>query len=472
MTTANPYRGKRATVMGLGTRAGGAGVARFLARAGASVTVTDLRPAAELRDALATLDGLPVTLRLGGHDPADFGPEGADLVVRNPAVRRRAPLLEAARASGVPVEMEMSIFFRLCPAPVVGVTGTKGKTTVATLIGDLLRAWDPTTVLAGNMGISALEQLERTGPATPVVIELSSWQLEGLAEHRMAPRVAVLTNISEDHLNTYDGFADYAATKRSIAAHQSAADWLVVNRDDPEAWRASGETKARVVPFGLRDPGGDGAWLAGDELVWRAAGAEERYPRPAGDALAGAHNAANALAALAAARLRGAPPAAVRRGLAGYRGVPDRMERVATVGGVAYVNDTTATAPVAAAAALAALGAVPGRTVHLLCGGASKGLDPSSLVAAAARVRPRPYLLDGTATADLGERLRAAGVEPAGVYASMDAALAAAASAAVPGDVVILSPGCASFGIFRDEFDRGEQFRRWALARAAEESAR
>ncbi len=213
-STALDLHGKRVTLLGLGTRGGGLGVARYLVRQGAEVTVTDKRPAEELAEPLAELSGLSIRYVLGNHDERDFTPGGADLIVRNPGVPRRAPLLELARAGGIPVEMEMSLFFRACPAPIIGVTGTKGKTTVSTLTGDLLRDTFPDVVVAGNMGISALDQLPRLRPDVPVVIELSSWQLESLIEHRLAPHIAVLTMIAEDHLNTYDGFADYAATKR------------------------------------------------------------------------------------------------------------------------------------------------------------------------------------------------------------------------------------------------------------------
>jgi UDP-N-acetylmuramoylalanine--D-glutamate ligase len=459
------YHGKRATVMGLGTRGGGAGVARFLARAGADVTVTDLRPEAALAEAIEALVGLPIRYRLGGHDPADFTPERADLIVRNPGVPRRAPLLEGARARGVPVEMELTLFFRLCSAPIVGVTGTKGKTTVATLCAELLRAWDPTTILAGNMGVSALDQLDWIGPATPVVLEISSWQLEGLREHGFSPRIAVITRIAEDHLNTYADFAEYADVKRSIAAHQTGDDVLILNRDDPETWRAADAARARVVPFGLDDRGEDGAWLTPRAAVWRANGKEEHYRLPATPPFRGEHNHANAIAAIAAARLRGAPPAAIQQGLDRFAGIRDRMERVATANGVTFVNDTTATAPIAAAAALDALA---GERVHLLCGGADKRLDPTPLVEAITRQRPRVYLFDGTATPALAARLTAAGIDAAGPFHSMDEAVAAAVANAKAGDLVLLSPGCASFGLFRDEFDRGERFRRLARALAGD----
>jgi UDP-N-acetylmuramoylalanine--D-glutamate ligase len=451
-------RGKRVTLIGLGTRAGGLGVARYLAGQGAEVTVTDMRPAEALAEPLAALAGLPIHFVLGGHQERDFTPQRADLIVRNPGVPRRAPLLELARSHGIPVEMEMSLFFRACPAPIVGITGTKGKTTVSTLTGELLRSAFPDVVVAGNMGVSALEQLPRLHPEAPVVIELSSWQLEALIEHGLAPRIAVLTMIAEDHLNTYDGFADYAATKRGIARHQRPGDWLVVNRDDPEAWRAAGETAATAIPFGEGDQGDDGAWLTAEGLLWRWQGLETRWPRPTSAALAGQHGARNALAALAAAMLAGANADAVRRGLETFQGVRDRMETVAEVDGVTFINDTTATAPAATVAALESLARRSGQ-VHLLAGGADKGLDPSPLAEAAARQQAKVYLFAGTATPALEAALRRHGLAPCGPFAGMSEAVAAARREARPGDVILLSPGCASFGLFRDEFDRGDRFR-------------
>ena len=451
-------RGKRVTLIGLGTRAGGLGVARYLAGQGAEVTVTDMRPAEALAEPLAALADLPIRFVLGGHQERDFTPQRADLIVRNPGVPRRASLLELARSHDIPVEMEMSLFFRACPAPIIGVTGTKGKTTVSTLAGELLRSAFPDVVVAGNMGVSALEQLPRLHPEAPVVIELSSWQLEALIEHGLAPRIAVLTLIAEDHLNTYDGFADYAATKRAITRHQHPGDWLVVNRDDPEAWQAAGDTAATVVPFGNGNHGDDGAWLTAEGLLWRWRSAETRWPRPASPALVGRHGARNALAALASAMLAGVNPDAIGRGLETFRGVKDRMETVAEVDGVTFINDTTATVPAATVAALDALGETAGQ-IHLLAGGADKGLDPWSLAEAAARHQTKVYLFAGTATPALDLALRNRGLTPRGPFAGMTEAVAAAHREAKPGDVILLSPGCASFGLFRDEFDRGDRFR-------------
>src|SRR6478735_6096462 len=211
--TIRDLAGKRATLLGLGKHGGGVGVARYLADQGAIVTVTDAKPAAELAESVSALDGLPIRFVFGGHDEADFTPAGADLVVRNPSVPRQAPLLELARSTGVPVEMEMSLFLRHVPGPVIGITGTKGKTTTSTMLAAMLQSWKPDAALAGNMGISALALLPSLKSDQPVVLELSSWQLEGMDEHHLSPHIAVLTNISPDHLNTYSSFDAYADTK-------------------------------------------------------------------------------------------------------------------------------------------------------------------------------------------------------------------------------------------------------------------
>lgn len=449
-------RGRRVTVMGIGTRGGGLGVIRWLVGQGATVTATDSRPAVDLGDAVDGLEDAGVRLVLGGHDEADFRAAGADMVVRNPAIPRRAALLDLARAEGVPVEMEMSLFFRACPAPIVGVTGTKGKTTTSTLIARLLHTELPGTVLAGNMGISALARLPELTAGTPVVVELSSWQVESLIEHRLSPQVAVITNISEDHLNTYDGMADYAAVKLGLLAAQGPGDVAILNRDDPLVWDGADRTEATVVPFGLGDHGATGAWLDGYTLVARDGAGERRFRRPAGLALAGDHGARNALVAIAVARHFGIRDGAIQGGLDDFTGVPDRMETVGEVAGVTYINDTTATAP---AAAIAAFDTLAGRRIHWIGGGADKRLALDGLARTVAREARSIHLLDGSATARLSEAIVAAGGRPKGPYGSMLDAALTAHRRSVPGDVVLLSPGCASFGLFRDEFDRGERFR-------------
>jgi UDP-N-acetylmuramoylalanine--D-glutamate ligase len=454
--------GKRVTVMGLGVLGGGVGAARYLASHGATVTVTDMRDEAVLAGSIAELAGLPITYHLGGHDMADFMPAGADIVVRNPGVPMDSPYLVAARASGVQIDMEMSIFFRHCPAPIIGITGTKGKTTVSALIGTILKAWKQDSLLAGNMGISALLELGRLGPDTPVAIELSSFQIEALNDHGLAPHVAVFTNIFPDHLDRYRDFDHYSGTKRGMAHSMTGSDIVVFNADDPETARIATETAARLLPFGILPGNAAGAWLEGDRLVVDDGSARIEFDRPGILALAGDHGARNALAAIAACHAYAVPAAAIAEGLREYRGVENRLEEVATVGGVTWVNDTSATAPVAAVAGISVL-APRARRLHVIAGGADKKTDLAPFAGALRAANARVHLLAGTATPGLARLLARHDVSVSGTFDSMAAAIDAAALEAEAGDIVALCPACASFGMFRNEFDRGDQFRRAVL---------
>jgi UDP-N-acetylmuramoylalanine--D-glutamate ligase len=452
------FRGVRATVMGLGILGGGVGVARYLAERGASVTVTDMRSEHELESSISQLRGLPITYHLGEHDDRDFTSERADMVVRNPGVRRESRYLQLARESGVAVEMEMSLFFRACPAKVIGVTGTKGKTTVTALIGEMLRAWNPERFIAGNMGISALEGLPRLMPETPVVIELSSWQLEALDEHKLGPHVSVITNFSEDHLDRYNDYEDYISTKRSIAHHQSSGDVVVFNNEQGDVRVVAFETRAIPNPFGVTEPVGNGAWMTDDRLVSRFGGDTCVFDLPSQLSLSGPHGRMNALAAIAACHAYGVPEAAIAEGLASFSGVENRLEELGTVAGVRFINDTSATAPIATVSALRLLAEQPGK-VHLISGGADKQSDLSEFLAVVAKHAATVTLLPGSATGRIRDGLFARGMQPGPEAASMDAAVDEAFAGTAPGDIVILSPGVASFGLFRNEFDRGEQFR-------------
>jgi UDP-N-acetylmuramoylalanine--D-glutamate ligase len=420
-----------------------------------------MKPESDLERPIADLSGLPIRFVLGRHEDRDFAREGADVVVRNPGVRRNSRYLQLARDSGVRIEMEMSLFLRACPAPVIGITGTKGKTTTSSLCGEILRQWNSRTLLAGNMGVSAVSELERLDRETPVVLELSSWQLEALDEHKLAPRIAVLTNISQDHLDAYDGFDDYAATKRSIARHLTADGYLVVNRDDPEAWKAADTTRGRIVPFGCGERAENGAWVEDRSVIWRFDDLLERFSLPERLPFVGEHQFLNAAAAIAAASLRGAPPEAIRAGIEAFTGVRNRMETVAEIDGVTYINDSAATAPIAAIANLTGLAS---RRVHVISGGHDKQSDLSELASTLAGLAASIHLLDGTATANLRSLIERAGASPAGPFDAMETAVRSAATQARAGDIVLLSPGVASFGLFRDEFDRGDQFRASVLA--------
>lgn len=454
----NELRGRRVLLIGLGNRQGGVGVARYLVEQGAEVRVTDLRTAEQLAGPLADLAGLSIGWTLGRHDEDDL--HWAEVVVRNPAVPAEAPFLQRARQLGRRVEMEMTLFFRACPAPIVGVTGTKGKTTTTTLLAAMLRERWPDAVLAGNMGVSALAQLPTLRPDVPVALELSSFQLEGLDEHRLSPHVAVITSISPDHLDRYASFDAYVQTKGAIGRWQRRnVDFIVADPGDARVWGLLLDSPGQWVLVGSPAPNGfgpdlwvaDGHFLAGWDQRVQDLGPVDALRVP------GEHFRANALAAAAAALALGVSAAEIQRGIAAFGGVPHRLEHVATVAGVEYVNDTAATAP---AAAVAALRAYAGREIVAIAGGYDKQLPLDPLADELARAARHTVLLAGSATPALEELLRARGYAGvAGTAASMEEAVALARSLAAPGGVVLLSPGTASFGMFRDEFHRGEAFR-------------
>jgi UDP-N-acetylmuramoylalanine--D-glutamate ligase len=428
------YRGKRALVMGLGVFGGGAGVARFLAERGARVTVTDLQPAERLAGSIAALRGYDIRFVLGEHRERDF--LEADFVVRNPGVPRDQPLLRLAEQRAIPIYMEMTLFFLECPSRrITGVTGTKGKTTTTTLVGEILTAAGRDVVVAGNLLVSALAQLPRITPDTDVVLELSSFQLEGLEGIRVSPPVSAITNLMADHLNRYGSLAEYFDAKKHIYRYQDRDGVLVLNRDDAYSPELAADAPGRVVWFSRADD----------------------VPGAAQSRLRGAHNRSNLAAAAVVARELGVEAGVIGRAIAAFGGVPYRQQLVRERGGVQYVNDTAATTPEAAIAALQAAD----RPVVLLAGGADKDLDFTALGAAVRAAEAGParvkavVLLEGSATDKLAAAL---GDKVLGRHRDLRAAIQQAAAAAAPGDMVLLSPGCASFGLFANEFDRGDRF--------------
>lgn len=456
----SPYTNKNILVMGLGVHGGGLGVARFMARSGAKVRITDLRTADQMQGSINALqqEGLPVEYTLGEHRPEDF--EWADVVVKNPAVPDSSSWLGIARSLGKPIEMEISIFLKLCPAPVIGVTGTKGKSTTATWTWEILRHWRPDAVLAGNLRVSALETLSQITPQTPVVLELSSFQLEGLREPAISPHLAAVTNLSPDHLDRYRDMEEYGAAKKLIFLNQRPErhDWVVLNANDSIVSRWAKQAPARVAWFGgsAARPKSPAVYITGRGLERQGLG-DKRALIARRDEInvPGEHNLLNAACASMLALLAGAPVEAVRQGLRSFSGVAGRLEYLATLGGVRFYNDTTSTTPASTIAALNALSA----PLTLIAGGAHKGLDFSTLAPIVARRTVAAVLLNGTATDLMERQFRAAGVNILGRYDDFERAVLAAWNATPIGGTVLLSPGTASFGMFRNEFERGDRFR-------------
>jgi UDP-N-acetylmuramoylalanine--D-glutamate ligase len=409
------------------------------------------------------------------------------MVVVNPAVRPDSPWLALAQQAGAAIETEMTLFFRACPGPILGVTGTKGKTTSTLLLAAMIRERFPNTIAAGNLRVSALEALERITPETPVVLELSSFQLERLGHVGLSPQYALITNLSADHLNWHGGMEAYAAAKWQIAAHQGADGVAVLPYElagTPDGRWTSLPHAGRRITYSSSDPAADATIDATGTLRLHG----EPLLNVADLHLPGAHNRANALGAAALAASFGVDADAIRAAVRSFAGVEHRLEPVRELNGVRYVNDTTATNPAATLAALAAIDT----PLVLIAGGADKELDFSTLGPAIRQRVKTLVLLEGTATTRFREAVlaaqcadptvqhaggqgfslpaatttNAAGFSPAatitilGPYDDFAEAIAAAQAAAEPGDTVLLSPGCASFGMFRNEFHRGEAFRR------------
>ena len=456
ITSAGDLRGMRATVMGLGLHGGGLAAARFLIRHGARVTVTDLRDETALRPSLERLCG-PLRLVLGRHEEHDFAT--ADLVIKNPGVPAGSRFLNAARQAGTPVENDISLFRRLHPeVPVAAVTGSKGKSTTAAALHHALRRWHPDACLGGNITVSPLAFADRLTPATPVVLELSSWQLGDLPDPALLrARVAVLTNILPDHQDRYRSMGAYAADKLRIFAGQRARDRALFG---PHTWRWV-ETPPAAAVWHLADgrlPGGyAGAEVDGGLLRLRDAdaGAGGAAALPAGR-LPGRHNLLNlAAAALGAAALAGIHelPAAVAA-LADFGGLEHRLESVAVWQGIHVVNDSAATMPHATAAALAAFPA----PVTLIAGGNDKQLEFGGLRAALGPVQT-VVLLAGTATGKLAAALAGSGVAVRGPFGDLRDAVREAFAATRAGGTLLFSPGATSFGMFAHEFARGAEFK-------------
>ncbi len=455
---------KRVLVFGLGVHGGGIGVAKWLVKQGARVTVTDLKTAEQLQASLDALRDLPIEYVLGEHREQDF--LNADLIVRNPAVPRESKWLALAREHNIPVEMEMSLFVERLPrgmAQVIGITGTKGKTTTTLMTGAILKSVNPKTVIAGNLRVSALELLDQIDADTPVVLELSSWQLEAFPAHQISPHLAAITNIFPDHLNRYRDMEDYAEAKRIIFRYQQPGDYIILNFDNRILTRLP-RSFGKTVWTSATRPLKQGACREGEWLVWNWEGATPKLMRVNELRVPGAHNLANALTAIALASVWGAMPAQIADALREFRGIAHRQEWVCEIAGVRYINDTTATAPAAAIVAIETL-APTAKGIVLLAGGADKALDFSEMARVIVAQVRAVILLEGSATDKLAHAIDRAGGNGliAGRFDNFERAIERAREVAHEGEIVLLSPGCASFGMFANEFERGDQFKQIVL---------
>ncbi len=442
-------RGKRVLVAGLGLFGGGAAAARYLVAQGADVLVTDLKTEMQLAASLQELSDLDLELRLGRHECDDFGE--ADLVVANPAIPFRSEYLQTSIGGGVPVTTEIGLFAARFPGRTIAVTGTSGKTTTTTLLGQIISNAIPDTLVGGNMGVSLLEQLPTSSAHTTAVLELSSFQLRYLGMTEWRPDIAVVTNFAPNHLNIHDGIEDYRHCKQQLIAHQTSHDVTILNADDNEiaSWAAS--TEARVSGFGVGRVGDRGVFVDGDCIVCSADGKQVEICRVGDLCIPGEHNQANACAAGCAAVEAGVTLDLIGEGMTSFQGVAHRLEYCGDVDGVSYYNDSIATSPERTRVAIEALRG----PLVLIAGGSDKGLDYAELGKLISELVARVILIGETADR-IADTVSGSVVDR---VESLEDAVLLASRSAKQGDTVLLSPASASFDMFSNFEERGWKFK-------------
>ncbi len=453
------FKDKKITVFGLGLHGGGVGVAKFLVAQGAKVIVTDIKTKEQLALSVNKLKGLKnIQYVLGQHRSENF--TQTDMVIKTPAVPWTDKHIRLALENKVPVEMDSSLFFKLCKNKIIGVTGTKGKTTTASLICQILKSAGRKPVKVGIGQISVLDKLTSLEKDSVPVFELSSWRLSALGREKLSPHIAVIKNIMPDHLNYYKTMEQYLQDKKYIFSSQKSKDWLIINNDDEVVCQATKEAKAQVIRFSYAPLKNGRAVFIEDDFIYLNDGIDvKKLVSIKKILIPGRHNLSNVMAAVGAAFAAGLSVAEIKKALPELRGAPHRLEFVSELAGVKYYNDTTATIPDAAMSALESFE----KPVILIAGGTDKNMDFAGLAKKILEKTKHLILLKGNATekllVDLQKIAGAAFLESIDMVSSMEAAVNAAQKKVQTGDIVLLSPGAASFGLFENEFDRGEKFR-------------
>jgi UDP-N-acetylmuramoylalanine--D-glutamate ligase len=440
--------GRNILVIGLGRT--GEACARFLAARGTTVTVSDRRSAVELGDTIAALAELPIRYFFGAEERRWL--DDIDAIIPSPGVAAENLLLREAAARNIPVLSEIELAYRSFRAPLIAITGTNGKSTTTTLVGEMIRAGGRSAFVGGNLGTPFIDAVGRDWDWG--VLEISSFQLEWT--ERFRPRIAVLLNITEDHLDRYSSFDDYRRAKERIFAAQSDGDVAVLNRDDPWVRAIEGQLKTRVVSFGFADTG-NGVHVDSGAIVWRDDVLEERFPL-ARVKIAGVHNVENMMAAVAAAKLAGMGREPIQQCLESFTGLEHRLEFVREKDRVRYYNDSKGTNVGAVVKSLAGFAA----PVILIAGGVDKGGDYGPLEEGIKRT-VRRLVLFGAAKEAIARAL--GHLTETVIVEDLAAAVRDASAAARAGDVVLLSPACSSFDQFRNYAERGRAFKQlvWAL---------
>jgi UDP-N-acetylmuramoylalanine--D-glutamate ligase len=443
-------KNKRVLVVGLGKS--GLSAAMFLRAQGARVTVSDTRSAVALAGEIPALLDAGIMVESGGHGLLTFRRQ--DLIVVSPGVPMETPEVKQAKAFGLPVIGELELASRFLQGQVVAITGSNGKTTTTTLLGKIFDDAGLATLVGGNIGLPVIDLVAKSTPETTSVLEVSSFQLETVEEFH--PHIAVVLNITPDHLDRHGSFENYAAAKTRITERQGADDFLVLSAEDKAAQMVALKTKAQIYWFSGRRPIKQGAFVYGESIVFVAReGAKSEPVMPVSEIhLKGSHNVENVLAAVCAARLAGISAETIRSAVADFKAVEHRLELVKRVHGVEFYNDSKATNVDAAMKAVASFDG----GIHLILGGKDKDSD-YSLMAELLKERVKAVYTIGTAAEKIERQLH--GVVKMVQAETMQTAVSEAAKAAVSGDVVLLSPACSSFDQFENYEHRGRVFRQF-----------
>ena len=451
---------KRITIMGLGLNQGGLGVARFLAKAGAKILVTDLKTKEELELSLEKLKDFDIKYILGRHREEDF--INTDMVIQNPAVPHNSKYLEIARTHGIPIETDFGLFLQLCPSKkIIAIAGTKGKSTVSQLIYHIFKEAKKNTTLAGNIGISVLDILERINPQTWLILEISTWQMEGIKNRKFRPQTAVLTNILPDHLDRYPNFEKYAQSEKLIFKYQQLNNNLVINFDNKETNQVNKETNSKIYWFSTKEKIEPGCYLENDKLIFQSGKYKTTFAKMSDLLLPGLHNLENILAASTVGFIHNIPGNIILKALKNFSGFPYRLEFIGEFRGIKFYNDTCATTP---EATLAALESFTEQPIILFLGGKDKKLNYENFAKAIGQNKKvKKIILLQHPAYDASLKILSAlkkylDSEKIIQTSNLKVGIEIALQHTQPNDLVLLSPAAASFGMFENEFDRGEQF--------------
>jgi len=453
-------KNKRITIMGLGLNQGGLGVTRFLVKAGAKILVTDLKTEEELGPSLKKLKGFDIKYILGRHREEDF--INTDMVIQNPAVPHNSKYLKIAQSQGIPIETDLGLFFQFCPSKnIIAVAGTKGKSTVSQLIYHIFKEAQKDTILAGNIGISVLNILEKINPQTWVILEISTWQMEGIKKRKFRPQTAVLTNILPDHLDRYPNYKEYSRSEKLIFKYQSSNDNLVVNYDNEETIKIKKETGLPIYWFSAKEKIEPGSYLENDELIFQSGEYKIAFAKISDLTLPGPHNLENILAASTVGFIHKIPTEIILKALKNFPGVPYRLEFIGEFRGIKFYNDTCATTP---EATLAAVESFPEQPIILLLGGKDKKLNYENFGKAIGKNKKVKKIIllqhpDYNASLKMLSGLKKyLDSEKIILTSNLKVGVKAALQQARANDIILLSPAATSFGMFKNEFDRGDQF--------------